>query len=72
MNQMSEHETEALKEDLAQLASLHQKYQNYGQMVVLEEIIATLDTPQPDFNRLAGIEMWGGAGAVWESPLAVC
>jgi hypothetical protein len=30
---------------------------------------ATLDTPKPDFNRLAGIEMWGGAGAVWESPL---
>jgi len=62
-------EMEVLKEDLTRLASLHRRYQNYGQMVVLEEIITTFDTPQPDFNRLAGTEMWGGAGAVWESPL---
>jgi hypothetical protein len=74
MSHMTEHqsggdETGALKKDLARLAALHRKYQNYGQMLVLEEIIATFDTPQPDFNRLAGTEMWGGAGAVWESPL---
>lgn len=74
INHMTEREcrrddTEVLKEDLARLASLHRKYRNYGQMVVLEEIVATFDTPRPDFNRLAGIEMWGGAGAVWESPL---
>jgi hypothetical protein len=62
-------ETEVLKEDLTRLASLHQKYRNYGQLAVLEQIIATFDTPRPDFDRLAGNEMWGGAGAVWESPL---
>jgi hypothetical protein len=22
--------------------------------------------PSPDYKRLPGIEMWGGAGAVWE------
>ena len=63
-----ENETETLKEDLNQLADLHRKYRNYGQMIVLEEIVATLHTPNPDFKRLAGIEMWGGAGAIWESP----
>jgi len=59
---------DSLKEDLNRLAALCQEYRNYGQMIVLEEIAATFDTANPDFKRLTGIEMWGGAGAVWETP----
>lgn len=54
--------------DLLQLAELHRKYRNYGQASVLHDILTTLDMPNPDFKRLAGIEMWGGAGAIWEGP----
>lgn len=53
-----------LRLDLSQLSHLHRKYRNYGQAEALDEILATLDRPNPDFTRLAGIEMWGGAGAM--------
>lgn len=60
---------DALDADLNQLARLLHKYR-HGQATVVEEIRATLSTPTPDFQRLAGIDMWGGSGAVWEVDFA--
>ena len=57
---------EALDRDLNQLAELLRKYGHDGQATVVDEIWSTLDTSTPDYQRLAGIDMWGGAGAVWE------
>jgi hypothetical protein len=42
------------------------KYGHHGQADVVDQILRTLETPTPDYERLAGIEMWGGSGAVWE------
>ena len=63
-------QTLALEQDLKEIAVLLRKYRHYGQMHTVEEILATLDTPTPDFKRLCGIEMWGGAGAVWDVNIA--
>jgi hypothetical protein len=57
---------EPLDKDLSQLAGLLNKYGHDGQATVVDEIRATLDTSTPDYQRLAGIDMWGGSGAVWE------
>ena len=57
---------EALGKDLHHLAELLHKYGHHGQMDVVDQILRTLETPTPDYERLAGIEMWGGSGAVWE------
>jgi hypothetical protein len=60
---------DALSAELEIVGELLRKYQYYGQAQVIDEILATFSTPNPDFKRLAGIEMWGGAGAVWETVL---
>src|SRR5208283_5939095 len=39
-------------------------YGHHGQAAVAEELLTTLDTPSPDYKRLAGIDMWGGSGSV--------
>jgi len=57
---------DSLRKDLAQLAALLRKYGHHGQATVVEQIITTLETASPDYKRLAGIDMWGGSGAVWE------
>jgi hypothetical protein len=57
---------EALGEDLHRLAGLLHKYGHPRQADVVDRILRTLETPIPDYERLAGIEMWGGSGAVWE------
>jgi hypothetical protein len=57
---------EALGKDLHHLAELLHKYGHRGQADVVDQILHTLETPIPDYERLAGIEMWGGSGAVWE------
>jgi hypothetical protein len=56
----------ALDRNLTEIAELLNKYQHYAQARVVEEILATLETSNPDYKRLCGIDMWGGAGAVWE------
>jgi hypothetical protein len=58
---------DALDRDLSEIAKLLRKYQRYGHASVVDEILATLKTPGPDYTRLCGIDMWGGAGAVWEA-----
>ena len=60
---------ERLANELKQLAGILRKYEHDGQATVVEEIQASLGTPQPDFNRLRGVDMWGGSGAVWEVSL---
>jgi len=57
---------EALNADLTRLSELLQKYGHHGQSQVVDEILASLATPHPDLKRLAGIDMWGGSGAVWD------
>jgi hypothetical protein len=57
---------EALGRDLHHLAELLHKYGHHGQADVVDQILQTLETPTLDCERLAGIEMWGGSGAVWE------
>ena len=59
----------SLASDLAELARLLRKYGHYGQATVAEEIFTTIETPYPDYKRLAGVDMWGGSGAVWEVSL---
>src|SRR5689334_17407791 len=56
---------ETLGRDLSQAAELLHKYGHHGQGAVLDGIIATLET-DPDYKRLASIDVWGGSGAVWE------
>jgi hypothetical protein len=55
-----------LGSDLTRLSELLHKYGHHGQGRVVDEILVSLDTPKPDYKRLAGVEMWGGSGAVWE------
>lgn len=57
---------DALSRDLNEIAELLRKYQHPGQAKVVEEILASFKTPNPDFIQLCGIDVWGGAGAVWE------
>jgi hypothetical protein len=59
-------QVEALERDLNRLAELLHKYGRGGQATVVDQILVTVGTPTPDYQRLAGIEMWGGSGAVWE------
>jgi hypothetical protein len=59
--------TSTLRQDLDVIAELLRKYRHYGQARVVEEVLATLETSGPDYKRLLGISMWGGAGAVWET-----
>ena len=58
--------TRTLCQDLDVIAELLRKYRHYGQAQVVEEVLATLETSGPDYKQLRGIDMWGGAGAVWE------
>jgi len=55
--------------DLIDLARLLRKYGHDWQATVAEEISDTIRTPTPDYRRLAGVDMWGGSGAVWEISL---
>ena len=55
---------EKLSKALGELSELLHKYGHDGQGNVVDEIIASLETPDPDYKRLAGIDMWGGAGSV--------
>src|SRR5215467_1324590 len=57
---------EALERELTRLSELLHKHGHGGQATVVDQILATLGTPAPDYKRLAGIDMWGGLGAVWE------
>jgi hypothetical protein len=62
--------SDLLETGLSQAAGLLRKYGHYGQADVVDEIIASFQTPNPDYKRLTGIDMWGGSGAVWEVNLA--
>lgn len=62
-------QVEALERDLSHLSELLHKHGHGGQAAVVDQILATVGTPTPDYKRLAGIDMWGGSGAVWEVPL---
>jgi hypothetical protein len=57
---------EALGKELHHLAELLHKYGHDDQADVVDQILGTLEAPTPDYHRMAGIEMWGGSGAVWE------
>jgi hypothetical protein len=57
---------EALGKDLHHLAELLHKYGHDGQADVVDHILRKLEVPTPDYQSIAGIEMWGGSGAVWE------
>jgi hypothetical protein len=59
--------TRTLRQDLTVIAELLRKYRRYGQARVVEDVLVTLETSGPDYKRLRGIDMWGGAGAVWET-----
>jgi hypothetical protein len=59
-------QNEEIGKDLSHLAELLHKYGHHGQADVVDQILATLETPTPDYKRLAGVDMWGGADAVWE------
>ena len=56
----------SLGADLLELARLLRKYGHDWQATVAEEISDTIGTATPDYRRLAGVDMWGGSGAVWE------
>jgi len=57
---------EALEGELRRLSELLHKHGHGGQATVVDQIRATVGTPTPDYKRLAGIDVWGGSGAVWE------
>lgn len=65
---MSSEATELIK-NLAQLESLLQKYGHPWQAKVVSELTASIRRGEPDYKRLAGIDMWSGAGAAWEVQL---
>jgi len=44
-----------------------QKYNCYGQVRVVDDIIANVEIAAPDYRLLTSVEMWGGAGAVWDA-----
>jgi hypothetical protein len=60
------HEDERLAVHLRNLDELFRKYGYDGQAAVVEKILGSLRTPNPDHGLLASISMWGGSGAVWE------
>jgi hypothetical protein len=55
-----------LSRKLNQIAELLHKYGHHAQGAVVDSILDSIRAPEPDYKELAGIEMWGGAGAVWE------
>jgi hypothetical protein len=57
---------EELAEALSHLSELLGKYGHHSKRQVVDEILGTLRNSSPDYKRLAGVEVWGGAGAVWE------
>jgi len=63
---------ERLSKDLLEVAELLSKYKHGGQEQVVRQIVESLSTPNPDFKRLTGVDMWGGSGAVWETILSTC
>lgn len=68
-------QVEALESDLGRLSKLLHKHGHSGQATVVDQILDTFGTPTPDYERLAGIDMWGGSGAVWEvrlTPSGTC
>jgi len=68
-------QVEALERDLSRLSELLHKHGHGSQATVVDLILATVGTPTPNYKRLAGIDMWGGSGAVWEvrlTPSGTC
>jgi len=59
-------QVEALERDLTRLSELLHKHGHGGQATIVDQILATVGTLTPDYKRLAGIDMWGGSGSVWE------
>jgi|KBSMisStandDraft_5_1062788.scaffolds.fasta_scaffold08804_5 hypothetical protein len=59
-------QVEALERDLSRLSELLHKHGHGGKATVVDQILASLHAPTPDYKRLAGIDVWGGSGAVWE------
>ena len=55
-----------LGRDLTQASDLLHKYGHHAQGKVVDEMIASLEAADPDYKRLASVDMWGGPGAVWE------
>lgn len=51
---------------LSHLSELLGKYGHHSKKQIVDEILGTLKNSSPDYKRLAGVEVWGGAGAVWE------
>ncbi len=51
---------------LSHLSELLGKYGHHSKKQVVDEILATLRNSSPDYKRLAGVEVWGGAGSIWE------
>jgi hypothetical protein len=58
-----------LLNNLIHLENLLRKYHHYAQANVMSDIIASIERGEPHYKRLAGVDMWGGAGAVWEVEL---
>jgi hypothetical protein len=61
---------EMLSRQLCRLAELLSKYGHDGQERLVREILESLSAPNPDLERLTGVDMWGGSGAVWETILS--
>ncbi|MGH9522510.1 MAG: hypothetical protein ACRD3E_08255 [Terriglobales bacterium] len=61
-----------LAESLAVARDLLNKYDNPGQVDVIDRILSTFHTDVPDYRTLSGVDMWGGSGAVWEVLLCPC
>jgi hypothetical protein len=70
MNHSFTEDSERLADSLREVDTLLCRFGHYGQAAVVEKILASFETPDPDYESLTGISMWGGAGAVWEVNLA--
>jgi hypothetical protein len=66
---MTHPKTNDLLTNLVQTETLLRKYNFPGQAKVVAEIISSIQRGEPDYKRLSGLDMWGGAGAVWEVAL---
>jgi hypothetical protein len=51
---------------LSEIRDVLLKFKHLGQARVVEDILAAVGKTNPDFAQLRSIDMWGGAGAVWE------
>ena len=58
----------ALIQHLTRIAELLQKY-GLPQAEVVSDILKDLQATSPATTRLAGVDMWGGSGAIWETAL---